>query len=277
MLSKQFSSNKKLQTKKTLVDDFLSLSHKPSMNLMVHSSLSSIGWVLGGATTVVEALFDVIGDKGTLVMPAATPLCADPASWDNPIVPDSWFDEIREHIPVFNPDITPTSMGAIAECFRTWPGTVRSNHPLSSVCANGPLAADIVSEHALAFSEGNGTPFEKLYNLDCWILLLGVGFNRCTALHFAESRVETRRVTKSRFPILKDGQRVWGEVTDMANDNSTHFPVVGEQFVMSKKAFVGLIGSAKSLLFSMRELVDFASKYFQNTLHGDVWFSLHQN
>lgn len=236
------------------------------MTLMVHSSLSAIGWVLGGAPTVVDALLDVIGDQGTLVMPAATPNCADPASWDDPMISDTWLDEVREHLPVFNPNITPTSMGAIAECFRTWPATLRSNHPLSSVCANGPLAENIVSEHALAFSEGNGTPFEKLYNLDCWILLLGVGFNRCTALHFAESQVDTRRVTKSRFPMLEDGHRVWVEVPDMANDNSTHFPIVGDRFIMSEKASLESIGSAESILFPMCELVNFASKYFQDTL-----------
>lgn len=264
-MATQLSNEKKPQTKKNLVRDFLSIGLNPGMNLMVHSSLSSIGWVLGGAPTVVEALFNIIGDKGTLVMPAATPNCADPASWDNPVVPDTWFEEIREHLPVFNPDITPTSMGAIAECFRTWPGTLRSSHPLNSVCANGPLAKDIVSEHPLAFSEGNGTPFEKLYKLDCWILLLGVGFNRCTALHFAESQVESRRVTKSRFPMLKNGRRVWVEVPDMANDNSTHFPAVGEQFVQSKKAVIGSVGDAQSIFFSMRELVNFATRHFQKT------------
>ena len=265
-MATRLSNEETLQTKKKLVDDLSSIGLEPGMILMVHSSLSSIGWVLGGAPTVITALFDVIGHQGTLAMPAATPHCSDPASWDDPIIPETWFDEIRAHLPVFDPDITPTSMGAIAECFRTWPGTQRSNHPLSSVCANGRLAEDIISEHALAYSEGKGTPFEKLYNMNCWILLIGVGFNRCTALHFAESLVATRRVTTSRFPTLKDGQRIWVEVPDMANDNSTHFPIVGEQFVTSKMATLGSIGSAKSMLFSMRELVDFASRYFENVL-----------
>ncbi len=254
------------QTKTSLSDDLLAIGIEPGMTLMVHSSLSSIGWVLGGAPTLVESLLGVIGDKGTLVMPTATPNCADPESWDNPIIPDKWIDEVREHLPVFNPNVTPTSMGAIAECFRTWPATSRSNHPLTSISANGPLADEIVSEHSLAFSEGNGTPFDRLYNLDCWILLIGVGFNRCTALHFAESQVDNRRVKKSRFPMLRDGNRVWVEVPDMADDNNTHFPIVGDQFIKSDKAIIGSIGLADCILFPMYELVNFASKYFQNVL-----------
>ncbi len=249
-----------------LAHDLLAIGVKPGSTLMVHSSLSSIGWVLGGAPTVVEAMLDVIGDKGTLAMPAASPYCADPESWDGPTISDKWLDEVREHLPVFKPDTTPTSMGAIAECFRTWPATLRSNHPLSSVTANGPQSKNIISEHALEFSEGNGTPFEKLNDLDSWILLIGVGFNRCTALHFAEAQVENRRVAKNRFPALRDGKKVWVEVSDMANDNSTHFPIVGGQFIKSGRALLGLIGYAESILFPMRELIDFASKYFQNEL-----------
>ncbi len=57
------------------------------MTLVVHSSLSSIGWVVGGAPTIVSALLDAIGETGTLAMPSATPHCADPATWTDPQVP----------------------------------------------------------------------------------------------------------------------------------------------------------------------------------------------
>ncbi len=265
-MTRSISTEKKLQTRKSLAHDFVTIGLKPRMNVMVHSSLSAIGWVLGGAPTVVRALLDVLGKDGTLIMPAATPLCADPRSWDDLTIPEPWVEEVREHLPLFDLATTPTTVGAIAECFRTWPGTLRSDHPLSSVCGNGPLAKQIVSQHALGFSEGNGTPFEQVYDLECWILLLGVGFNRCTALHFAESRVENRRVTRNRFPTLQHGRRVWVEVPDMANDNSTHFPVVGEQFVSSGKPARGAIGSAESILFAVQDLVDFAVTYFREQL-----------
>ena len=61
----------------------------------------------------------------------------------------------------FDPATSPTTLGAIPETFRTWPGTLRSDHPLESVCARGAAAAAVVREHPLDFSEGPGTPFAR--------------------------------------------------------------------------------------------------------------------
>ena len=254
------------KTEASLWRDLVAIGVTPEMTLLVHSSLSSIGWVVGGAPTVVRALLQVLGERGTLVMPAATPHCADPATWAGPRVPEAWLAEVREHLPIFDRRTTPTARGAICEAFRTWPGTLRSNHPVESVCARGVAASATTGEHPLAFSEGRGGPFEKLYDLDCRVLLLGVGFNRCTALHYAESLVDKRRVKTLRFPVLDNGRRVWTEVANVADDNDRHFPVVGRKYGSSEVVRKGKIGDAESLLFPMRGLVDFAVRYFDEVL-----------
>ncbi len=253
-------------TQRSLRHDLAVLGVETGMALIVHSSLRSLGWVLGGAPTVVRALLEVVGDEGTLVMPAATPHCADPAQWPRPGVPDAWLDQVREHLPLFDKNTTPTAMGAIPEAFRTWPGTLRSDHPLESVCALGPAASLITKEHPLAFSEGRGGPFDKLHQLGAWILLIGVGFNRCTALHFAESLVEKRRIMKVRFPRLENNRRIWLEVPNVADDNDTHFPAIGKRYLQTGKVRSGSIGDSQSLLLPMRDLVDFAVAYFVATL-----------
>lgn len=233
---------------------------------MIHASLSSLGWVVGGAETVLRAAFEAIGKTGTLVMPCETPQCADPTDWAEPKFGGEILETIRAHMPCFDSDITPTKMGAIAECFRTWPGTLRSYHPLTSVSANGPLAHEITSEHSIEYSEGEGTPFEKVFELDFSILLLGVGFNRCTMLHFAESRVDNRRTTTSRFPLNTSGMRVWMEVEDMAADNSTHFPAAGKTFMEKGSHGQAKIGEADSVLFKAKDLVNHAEQYFEGVL-----------
>jgi hypothetical protein len=86
------------------------------------------------------------------------------------------------------------------------------------------VTREITAEHALELCEGRGTPFEKLYDLDAWTLLLGVGFNRCTSLHYAESLVPNRRTMISRFPLVENGVRVSVEKLSMGTDNGTHFP-----------------------------------------------------
>lgn len=233
---------------------------------MVHSSLGKIGWTVGGPETVIHALLEVLGADGTLVMPAESPYVSDPDTWDDKRVSPEWHDTIRSHLPVFDPLTTPTSIGAIPESFRTFPGTLRSDHPMVSVCANGRLAEEITAEHSLSFCEGRGTPFEKLYDVGGHTLLLGVGFDRCTSLHYAESLVPNRRTTTHRYPLMIDGKRKWVENEDMANDDGVHFPVVGEQFAAANRVRTGKIGDADSMLFATRELVDFAQSYFAREL-----------
>ena len=253
-------------TLESLCHELSDLGLRPGMTVMVHSSLGKVGWTVGGPVTVIRALLYVLGSAGTLVMPAESPQVSDPASWNDDRVKAEWHDTIRAYLPVFDPLTTPTMMGAIPEAFRTFPGTLRSNHPLVSVCANGRFAREITREHALEFCEGNGTPFEKLYLLDGHTLLLGVGFNRCTSLHYAESLVPARRTAVNRFPIMRDGKRMWVENRDMAPDNGVHFPVVGNRFTASGAVRVGRIGHADAMLFSTRELVEFAKSYFLSVL-----------
>jgi aminoglycoside 3-N-acetyltransferase len=237
--------------------------------LIVHSSLKALGWVAGGAPTVVRALIDVLGEEGTLAMPAATPQCGDRSPWHDPKMPDARLEDLRHHLPIFDVATTPTTLGAIPETFRTWPGTLRSDHPLESVCARGAHAATITREHPLAFSEGPGSPFARLHELGSFVLLLGVGFNRCTALHFAESMASNRRTMKVRFPRLEGGRRIWIDLPNVADDNDTHFPLIGKQFMSCRQASEGLVGEARSICFPMRDLVEVALEYFATLPNHD--------
>jgi aminoglycoside 3-N-acetyltransferase len=234
----------------SLVREFSELGVVAGMTVMVHSSLGRVGWTTGGPVTVIRALLESVGPDGTVAMPAESPSVSDP----------------RAHLPVFDPLTTPTTMGAVPEAFRTFPGTVRSNHPLVSVCANGRFSEEITKHHELAFCEGLGTPFEKLYTLDAFTLLLGVGFDRCTSLHYAESLVPSRRTAISRFPMMRNGERVWMEVPDMASDNGVHFPIVGARFANNCAVRTAGVGDADAMLFSTRKLVDFAKDYFARAL-----------
>ena len=256
-----------LVTEDRLLRDLVRLGVCPGSSVIVHSSMKAIGWVLGGAPTVVRALSSVLGSNGTLAMSAATPECADPATWPRPL-PSSWLEEAREHLPVFDRATTPTSMGAIPETFRRWPGTRRSEHPLESICARGPSAERIVAGHPLAFSESHDGPFGRLHDLDADVLLLGVGFDRCTALHYAESRSARRRVMTVRFPLIEDGHRRWVEVPNVADDNGRHFPVAGERYLAVGRGQTGFVGDAASIRCSIRDLVEFAVDYFDEELES---------
>lgn len=253
-------------TIESLVTDLSHLGIESGSTVMVHAALGKVGWTVGGPVAVIRALLHVLGPSGTLVMPCETPGLLDPEMLNDERVKPQWHDTIRKHLPVFDPDTTPTTMGAIAEAFRTFPGTLRSHHPLVSVCAYGAQATEITREHALEFAEGANTPFEKLYTLGGQTLLLGVGFNRCTSLHYAESLVANRRTIVHRIPVIQNGERVWIDMPNMGHDDGVHFPVVGEQFAASGAVRFGCVGGAESMLFSTRALVDFAKVYFEREL-----------
>ena len=112
-----------LATPTQLRADLRALGVEPGSVLMVHTALSKVGFIPGGAQAMIEALLDVLGPGGTLVMPAFSASITDPQFWTNPPVPEEWWPTIREETPAYDGRKTPTRMlGIVAELFRTWPG-----------------------------------------------------------------------------------------------------------------------------------------------------------
>lgn len=123
----------------SLTADLRALGLPFGATVMVHSSLARLGYVAGGAHAVVAALLEVLGPGGTLVMPTHSGDLSDPAGWRNPPVPEAWWQTIKDEMPPFDAELTPTrQMGAIVECFRHVRGARRSDHPTVSATALGP-------------------------------------------------------------------------------------------------------------------------------------------
>ena len=126
-------------TRENLVSDLGALGLVAGDTVLVHSSLSAIGFVVGGAQAVVLALLDVLGTEGTLVAPTHSGDLSDPSRWENPPVPVDWWPVIRETMPAFDASLTPTrKMGIIAEVIRHLPQALRSAHPAVSSALSAP-------------------------------------------------------------------------------------------------------------------------------------------
>ncbi|MEU4243727.1 AAC(3) family N-acetyltransferase [Actinoplanes sp. NPDC026619] len=233
--------------------------------LLVHSSLRSIGWICGGATVLVQALIDAVGPAGTIVVPAQTPDNRDPSRWSHCVVPQEWWDTVRAHLPAFEPDLTPSAgMGVLAERIRTWPGSVRSGHPLTSFAAVGPAAEALMARHDLESLLGDGSPLVALERADARVLLLGVGFEKCTAFHLAESRLPNPSVVQLTAVVRTENGREWvGYETTALNDHDFGDLGAAYEAAYDKDGSVrrGVVGAATSHLFSIREAVRFAKSW----------------
>lgn len=246
------------RTRQSISKDLVGLGIQQGITVMVHSSLSALGWVNGGAVTVIQALMDVITLSGTIVMPTHSGDYSDPALWGNPPVPGEWCRIIRDTMPAFEPEVTPSrGMGVIPEVFRKWPVTVRSSHPAYSFAAWGRNSDYIVGNQTIDFALGEQSPLGRVYDLDGYILLLGTGFGRNTSFHLAEYRSMRRQVYEAGAPIIEKGKRIWKAYKDLEYETE-QFEQIGREFEQSGFVINGIVGSANTKLFSQRKAVDFA-------------------
>lgn len=229
--------------------------------LLVHSALSALGWVCGGAQTVVEALLDALGPDGTLVAPSHTGGNSDPAAWGNPPVPEPWWPVIREHMPAFDPRVTAAhGMGAIAEAVRTWPGARRSAHPQVSFSAVGAHAEAVTAGHALKSAFGDASPVARVHDFDGDVLLLGVGHGSNSSLHLAEHRVADPPREVSAAAVATPEGRRWVRWEDVVADESD-FEALGAAFDATGATRTGPAGAGEARLMRQRKLVAFATEW----------------
>ncbi|SHH07162.1 aminoglycoside N(3)-acetyltransferase [Tepidibacter thalassicus] len=254
---------KTINTRESLRKDFEKIGLKEGMTVIVHSSLSSIGWVCGGAVAVIQALMDIITPLGTIVMPAHSGDYSDPCYWENPSVPREWWQTIKDTMPAYEPDITPTNgMGIIAETFRKFPNVIRSAHPTLSFTSWGKNSEYIVNNHSLDNALGKNSPLQRIYDLDGWVLLLGVGYGSNTSFHLSEYRIPNQKPFKAGAPIIENEHRVWKEYNDI-EFNTDVFEEIGKDFEKKHEVIINYIGKSKTRLFKQREAVDFAQKWLE--------------
>jgi aminoglycoside 3-N-acetyltransferase len=170
----------KIPTVKKLASELTALGLRRNDVVMMHSSLSALGHIDGGAQTVVNALQEAVGPGGTVVVPAfRDSVWGDPANF---CITDGCPCPQR-----LCPSRQPGFQGVIAETVRNRPGSLRSCHRTHSWVALGPQAEQILSSHrdSVTFC-GRNSPFEEVLKLDGCILGLGVQVNTFTYWHYYE-------------------------------------------------------------------------------------------
>lgn len=256
---------RKLVLKKDILKALQSVGLGEGQTVMVHTSLSSLGFVCGGAQVIIEALLETVGNQGTIMMPTQSWKNLDPETGVHWEVPQEWWQTIRDNWPAYDKRITPTNtMGAVAEMFRSWQGAYRSDHPARSVAAVGKYAEYLTKNHDLSNIFGEGSPIGKLYELDGYVLLIGVGYDKNTSIHLADVRADypgKHNVTE-HSAVLENGVRVW-KAYDTLYVDGEDFTEIGDAFERLHKVNKTTLGKAEIRLMKQRELVDFAVDWIE--------------
>lgn len=168
-------------TYRDLVIAFARLEIPRETPVIVHSSLSALGSVNGGARTVVGA---ILAAWQQVLMPAFTfrsMLIPEQGPVNNGLRYGSGKETNRLNTP-FHPGLpVDRSVGAIPETLRSLPGALRSSHPLLSF--TGMNVQPYLDAQNLQEPLG---PLRLLHEQAGWVIMLGVDHTANTSIHLAE-------------------------------------------------------------------------------------------
>ncbi len=244
-------------TKEDIKAGLRKLGLKKGDNVCVHSSLSSFGYVEGGADTVIDALLETIGTEGTVVMPThSANLQKVERSPEELAAGISWLFKILP----YDPETTPCTTGTIPETFRKRRGVHRSLHPSLSVAATGPKAQEIVQ----AGLKNSVEAWRKLLQHDGYILLIGIDLANCTAMHLVEERVTLPKHLKDKLTPPQWFKDKYPE-TQWEWDVGPYpkFAKMTQPCIRHKIMKTTKIGNATLSLVRLKDLLDLYEKYMK--------------
>ena len=219
-------------TKEVLIHKFSQLGIKSGDTLLVHASLSSLGYVVGGAEALFLALTEIIGEQGTIVVPSQTVEISDPASWQYPPVPEEWHDVIRDAMPAYSKELSYSkAMGAFSQLIGILPDSIRSNHPMYSFTAIGKKASEIIGQDSFDFPFGDESPLRRMYSIGAKIL-------------------------------TEDGEK-WISFKNIELDIYDDYLEIQKNFMEQYTVNHIKINEGNVYLFDMKECVDFTEHYYK--------------
>jgi len=245
-------------SKKDIKTGLRALGLKKGDNVGVHSSLSSFGFVERGADAVIDALLEVVGDEGTIVMPTYSTNRIEVERTPEEIVMGvTWKFKILP----FDPKEIPCWTGIIPETFRKRKDALRSLHPTHSIAVIGAKAKEI-AEAGKELSALGG--WRKLLELNGYILLIGVGLDRCSSMHLAEERFKLPKNILDKITLPQELKEKYPEEGwDVGFGPYPDFTRMEEPYLKQKIMKIVKIGKATVKLARLRNMIDLFAEYLE--------------
>lgn len=228
-------------------------------HVLVHSSLSKIGFLKDGADTFIDALIEAVGDEGTILMPTS---------------PNNVYQlNYIRNTPFFDVLNSPSKTGKMTEVFRTRPEAIRSWHPTEPVSAIGKLAIEFTKDHFNQLTPYNeNSPFSKLAKHNGKILYVGVGLSQAgTSLHTLEDAVDFKFPVYYpeifEFTVIDDKglkHQVKTKVHDPAWSKQRKCDDLIPMFEKEGAMTIAQIGQARTLVVDAKRFFDVMLKAYES-------------
>lgn len=224
-------------TKSDIESGLRKLGIKAGFPMEVHSSLHSFGQVEGGAKTVIEALMQVVGDDGTIVMPSfrlSTPI---------PLNDTDKALGLTCKIKILEDDENRSGMGIVSDSFRNMPN-IHTGDGIFRVSAWG--------KDAVIHSHG----FHHLIDIDGWALLLGVDIYKLSTMHYVEDYLPD--AIRNMFKPSEEARKLYPESQWFIE---AWTPPVKPWYTIQSRAYEkgmikdGMIGNCKCMLFKVQDII----------------------
>lgn len=246
-------------TKEQIFEQLAAFETALGKPVIVHTSLKAVGYIQGGADTLLSALIEYFTQKGGC-------LCVPTHTWDSLI-----YDRRNPH----------TCLGKLPEAACRSDLGYRTLHPTHSISIFGERKKAV--EYS-SFDEVSDTPAHpdgclgSLYKNGGYVLLIGVGHNKNTFIHCIEEmlNVPGRLTTEKteRSIILEDGRSIkrylyWYDNSKI-DDVSVNFNKFEEPFRYHGCITDGIIGNAKVQLCDMNKMKETVELIYNNNSFGEL-------
>ena len=217
------------------------------MMLEVHCSLSSFGHVEGGAETVIDALKNIIGMEGAILMPSFM------LSPELPLNDTDLKLGLTQKIKILRNDQEKSAMGIVSDTFRKMPDVI-TGEGVFRISAWGKDA----ERHA-------SLGFQHLIDSGGYALLAGVDIYRMSAMHYAEECMPAE--IKDRFTPSEEARKIYPESEWFIE---TWVPPIKPWYAIQDKAYENgyitdtMIGNSKCMLVQVKKVTDLYRAALQN-------------
>jgi aminoglycoside 3-N-acetyltransferase len=225
--------------KKRLVSDLIALGVKSGDVVFICADLFNVGYFSQDRVSTledwIEILLSVVGDSGTIVIPAYT----------------RTFFRFKKNRDIVFCESTPPTSGALSMAFYNFRGVVRSRHPTNSCFAIGKHASEILKDH-----DEHSTsylPYERLVDLGGKNLMIGSLADKRLApmtIHLAQERLGLTRKNWAAgllqcYYLNKSGETVLFTRRDVGGCTAGGYKSLGHH-IISDAISIGKIGNAWS-------------------------------